>query len=202
MLAMLLSQTLGIPFEMCSIALCLFSSFPLAIMYARVPKSQGEVYKHLFSIASTTVMFMLAFSLNNLFDMFLATSYTWLITRFFPRSRWAPIVCFAVLMGHMSYIHLAVQIWYRDDPSVYDASSTMMVLVMKLSSFAWSYYDGQQPKDELSEDQKAFAVFQHPSFIELFGYATFFNGVWVGPAFEFRTYKQFIDEDVPYLIVI
>jgi hypothetical protein len=35
-----------------------------------------------------------------------------------------------------------------------------------------------------------------PSLTEFLGYCFFFNGVWVGPAFEFNHYHNFIDKKV------
>jgi lysophospholipid acyltransferase len=90
--------------------------------------------------------------------MFGAACYTYAITSFMPAARWTPVVCFVLLMLHMSYVHLGVQIWHANDPTRVDASSTMMVLVMKLSSFAWSVYDGTRPDEKLSEEQRLYAV--------------------------------------------
>jgi lysophospholipid acyltransferase len=72
----------------------------------------------------------------------------------------------------------------------------MMVLVMKLSSYAWSVYDASLPIDKLSEDQKTYAVREKPSIVAFMGYCLFFCGVWVGPAFEYQTYHQFIHQQV------
>ncbi len=72
--------------------------------------------------------------------------------------------------------------------------AAMMVLVMKLSSFAWSVHDGARPDADLSPEQRKFAVRSHPSLLALMGYAFCFNGVWVGPAIEFESYAAFVDE--------
>jgi lysophospholipid acyltransferase len=46
-----------------------------------------------------------------------------------------------------------------------------MVLVMKLSTFAWNVHDGRRPVEKLDKWQKEFRVVQYPSILEFVGYA-------------------------------
>lgn len=46
-----------------------------------------------------------------------------------------------------------------------------MVLVMKLTSFAWSVYDGQRPAEELDATQRASRIEKVPGLIPFLGYA-------------------------------
>jgi lysophospholipid acyltransferase len=146
--------------EAFGIALCLLSAFPIALLFNRTNKYQ-QTLRHLLSIVTSFLLFLLAFNWKKWLDMFSATLYVWLVTRYLPRTIYSPIICFVLLMSHMSYVHLSAQFWYVDSPNFVDASSTMMVLVMKLSSFAWSYYDGSKPSEDLSQDQKLYAIFKH-----------------------------------------
>jgi lysophospholipid acyltransferase len=45
-----------------------------------------------------------------------------------------------------------------------------MVLVMKLSTFAWNVYDGQQPTESLDGYQRSTAIKELPGLLEFFGY--------------------------------
>jgi len=64
---------------------------------------------------------------------------------------------------------------------------------MKLSSYSWSIYDGSRKESELSSDEIHHAIRKNPSMVEYFGYCFFFMSCWVGPAFDFRTYIDFIN---------
>lgn len=192
----LISYLVGIsgqPPSLIRYGVTLLSGFPIGVAYRFIPREQ-ILAKHLLSIITTIAMFMLAFNVAGLLHVLAAGTYVWLITRFYGTKLLSPIMCFVILMIHLSYVHFVAQILRLDDPSFVDSSAPMMVLVMKLSSFAWSVYDGSKPPKELNTDQKTYAVTEHPSLVSYFGYCLFFCGVWIGPAFEFKTYDQFITE--------
>ena len=46
-----------------------------------------------------------------------------------------------------------------------------MVLVMKLTTFAWNIHDGRQKAEDLDKWQLARRVVDYPSFIAFLGYA-------------------------------
>ncbi|KAM3588536.1 Lysophospholipid acyltransferase [Umbelopsis sp. WA50703] len=71
-----------------------------------------------------------------------------------------------------------------------------MVLLIKLSSFAFNVFDANQPDEKLTEYNKAMAVRQFPSIIEYFGWVMFFGGFIAGPANEFMDYKRFVTMEV------
>ncbi|OAV90707.1 hypothetical protein PTTG_08082 [Puccinia triticina 1-1 BBBD Race 1] len=66
-----------------------------------------------------------------------------------------------------------------------------MVLVMKLSTFAWNVYDGQQPPESLDPYQRSTAIRELPGLLEFFGYCFFFPSLLVGPAIPFSDYSKF-----------
>lgn len=68
-----------------------------------------------------------------------------------------------------------------------------MVLVMKLSAFAWNVADGRLPAEELSDFQKERALKQLPSLLDYAGYVLFFPSLFAGPAFDFVDYKRWIE---------
>ncbi|KAJ3033294.1 lysophospholipid acyltransferase [Rhizophlyctis rosea] len=74
----------------------------------------------------------------------------------------------------------------------------MMVLVIKLSSFAWSAHDGTRSDDHLSESQRSKAIRSLPGLIEYFGYVFFFAGFLVGPAVGFMDYRRFTTQVPPF----
>jgi lysophospholipid acyltransferase len=73
-----------------------------------------------------------------------------------------------------------------------------MILVIKLSNFAWAYYDGKKPQGNLTEEQKKYAIRKRPGLLEFFGYIFYFGGFFIGPAFEFKDYVDFINQEPPF----
>ena len=74
-----------------------------------------------------------------------------------------------------------------------DHTATQMVLVVKLSSFAYSLFDGLAESSGKAAAKNKYAITQCPSLLEYFGWVFFFPGVLVGPAVEFSDYANFID---------
>lgn len=65
-----------------------------------------------------------------------------------------------------------------------------MVLVMNLTSFAWSCYDGQlRTEAECDKEQRYERITKMPSFLEFFGFCFYFPGVLVGPSTRFHEYQ-------------
>jgi lysophospholipid acyltransferase len=81
---------------------------------------------------------------------------------------------------------------FEEDNVRFNETTPMMVVVIKLTSFAWSVYDGTQDVALLSEEQKQARVQTMPSCLEFLGYIYFFPGFLVGPALEFIDYQKFI----------
>lgn len=109
-----------------------------------------------------------------------------------------PWIGFVVLMGHMSVSHIQRQI--LDDPSVVDITGGQMVLIMKLHAFCWNVHDGRLKPELLTESQKERAIYKMPSFLDYAGYVFWFPSVFIGPAFDYVDYRQWIETtmfDVP-----
>lgn len=109
-----------------------------------------------------------------------------------------PWLTFVFLMGHMATNQLARQ--FADNPSSVDITGAQMVLVMKLSAFAWNVADGALPDDQLSEYQKSRRLVKLPGLLDYAAYVLFFPSLLVGPAFDYSEYHAWIDTsmfDVP-----
>jgi lysophospholipid acyltransferase len=90
-----------------------------------------------------------------------------------------------------------------------------MVLVMKLTTFAWNVYDGRRPIDDLDKWQKTKRVVRYPTVFEFLGYAyviglctrcraagsnldvlsrrLYFPGILIGPYLDYASYMALID---------
>lgn len=102
-----------------------------------------------------------------------------------------PWMAFVFLMGHMAVNQLARQ--FANNPAAFDITSAQMVLVMKLSAFAWNVFDGTLPEDQLSDHQKDRRILKLPALLDYAGYVLFFPSLFVGPAFDYNEYRGWID---------
>ena len=109
-----------------------------------------------------------------------------------------PWLAFVFLMAHTAMNQLTRQ--FADNPSTVDITGAQMVLVMKLSAFAWNVADGTLPDDQLSDFQKDRRIIQLPGLLDYAAYVLFFPSLLVGPAFDYNEYRGWIDTsmfDVP-----
>jgi lysophospholipid acyltransferase len=120
--------------EVIAFALCIFSGFPLTYLYSKLTSVSA---RHIFSIFTTSIIFWSLYSISSWIHQVVATIYVYYIS-YFIRGKLGPIICFTLLMAQMSFIHVGFQILKSEK---YDQSSSFMVLVMKLSSFAWSVHN-------------------------------------------------------------
>jgi hypothetical protein len=88
---------------------------------------------------------------------------------------------------------------------IFDIGRTQMVITMKLTSFAYNFYDGviDVPTGNLGTkaakiilDRRKYAVAELPSILEFAGYVFSFPGLLVGPAFEYAEYISAFDNIV------
>ena len=120
------------------------------------------------------------------------------IAKFLRRSPYMPWIAFVFLMGHMSVSHIARQ--RANNPRSVDVTGAQMVMVMKLSAFAWNVADGVLPEEYLSDFQKDRRLTELPSLLDYAGFVFFFPSLLVGPAFDFAEYRRWLDTsmfDVP-----
>lgn len=61
-----------------------------------------------------------------------------------------------------------------------------------LLAVAYDLYDGHQPQEKLSAENKKVALVKRPNFLEFFGYTLFPAGFLVGPQFPFKRYQDFV----------
>lgn len=174
--------------------ICIFSAFPLTALFNHI---RNPAAKHYFSITTSMTLFLMLYSLSSLMHMLIASLYVYAITATVGSYRASPILCFVLLLAQMSYIHLGYQLIEQKSHS-FDQSSSFMVLLMKLSSYAWSVFDGHHNNLAAERERREVAIKKIPPLLEFFGFVFFFLSVWVGPAFEFKVYQAFVNEIPPF----
>ena len=130
---------------------------------------------------------------------------TYLICALAPKKTIGPLA-FLFVMGYMIGAH-AYRMYVSYLTGVFDFTGTQMVLTMKLTSFAWNYYDGtadnknvfpdvphaDKRKAKVYADRKKFAITSLPDPLAFFGYIFCFTCILAGPAFEFSDYLSSTD---------
>jgi len=147
--------------------------------------------KNIFIIAVSLFYLVGLFDLwSGLRTILLSAGGTYLISYYIDGSL-MPWIVFVWLMGHMSINHIARQ--NLNDSSTVDITGMQMVMLMKLSAFAWNVHDGRIKPELLTDIQKDRAIYKMPGFLDYAAYVLFFPSLFTGPAFDFNDYKRWIE---------
>ncbi|KAJ3113792.1 lysophospholipid acyltransferase [Physocladia obscura] len=101
-----------------------------------------------------------------------------------------PWLLFFYAMTHFCTRLFIVQI-LTTNAKKFDATTPMMVLVIKLTSFAWNVYDGSKPDKDVLPELRSKSIKKFPDILEFFGFVFFFASFLVGPAFDFNDYREY-----------
>ncbi|KAJ1927018.1 Lysophospholipid acyltransferase [Tieghemiomyces parasiticus] len=200
----------GLPADRVQVMACLLLAYPLAHGFRQLPVDRPAL-KHTFSLAATAFLFLVVQGQwIGMVHILASTLATYGLVSTIGSSVWGPRAVFILTMAHLSLTHIH-RLGYDIDNPPLDHSGAQMMLVIKLTSFAYSVYDGHclarerrengaateqkaGPPSVLSARQRSRAVLpgEWPSLLEFGGYVFFFGSFFVGPAFEFADYREFI----------
>ncbi|KAJ7162609.1 endoplasmic reticulum protein [Mycena crocata] len=187
-----LANIVGASVDQVKLISCLLVAYPLGSLFIRIPSSQPGL-KHLFNIGITLLFFFPILNLYSAFFQLLASVLgTYCLTRYYngPKMPW---IVFTFVMGHLTINHVIRSI-YNLSYETLEVTGPQMVLVMKLTTFAWNVHDGKRPAADLDKWQMAKRVTQFPSLLELLGYSFYFPGILVGPYLDYADYMDLINE--------
>ncbi|KAI5952416.1 ale1 [Candida jiufengensis] len=195
-----LSDAIGLDEASLKILICTLLSYPFGIIFKRIPDQQYFL-KNLYNVlVSSLYVFAICDLRSGLGTLLISSMGSYFITRYL-RTPSMPWINFLFLMAHMFYSHVHLQFFAEYDPRVIDITGAQMILVMKLSAFGWSIYDGKQPKESLNDYDKSRAIYKHPNLLPFIGYVFFYSSLLTGPAFDYADYDKFIHstlfDDVP-----
>ncbi|VDC04071.1 unnamed protein product [Peniophora sp. CBMAI 1063] len=184
------ADALGAPVEQLKLIFCLLVSYPLGSVFIRVP---GKTLKHVFNlIVAGTYLIPLLNLYGGTLELLADVLVTYFLARAMKNRKNMPWIVFWVNMAHLTHNHVMRVVLERED-APFDITACQMVLVMKLTTFAWNVYDGARPEEELDSWQNKMAVREYPSILEFLGYAFYFPGILVGPYLEYRAYISLVD---------
>lgn len=72
---------------------------------------------------------------------------------------------------------------------------SILIYFFNASAVAYDIYDGHQPQEKLSSENKKVALMKRPSFLEFFGYTFFPATFLVGPQFSLKRYQDFVNSN-------
>ncbi|RKP07617.1 endoplasmic reticulum protein [Thamnocephalis sphaerospora] len=188
------AEAFGFPPYIIRLVTALLITYPTGFLFLRLPADQ-PCLKHLFSVGIALLLHIEVLGdWLGLVHLSLAALSTYVLA-YTVHSRLMPQMVMLLTMLHLSLTHIA----RMDETSDYakaDFSGAQMVLVIKLTSFAFNVHDGRRKEQELNAYQKQYRIMKMPSLLEFMGYTFFFGGFLVGPAFEYNDYKQFCNMEI------
>lgn len=187
------ATSIGVTTSQLRLILLLYVALPLSFVFPYLPPSTVSPLPALFALIPSFFFLCVVLDLwQGAFELLAVSVVTWIIVKI-GRKSWGsgmPWAVFAVVMGHLTYNNVQT---YRNGTSrdVIDIAGSQMVLVMKLTSFAWSAYDGGRPISELDQTQKQSSLVEIPSLLNFLGYCFFFPSILAGPSFTYSSYSSF-----------
>ncbi|PRP74261.1 hypothetical protein PROFUN_12008 [Planoprotostelium fungivorum] len=184
------ARTVGFPSDQLKFITSILLTYPAASLFHLIPRTAYN-QKHLFSIILSITLITFCCGPYAWVHSFISSLVTYLILKFLPHGI-GHKVAFAWAFGYMSCSHiyrLAIDYmgWQMD------FTTMQMVLTLKLTAFAFNYYDGRRPVEKLTEEQKKRRITELPPLLEFFGFVYFFPGFLGGPAVEITEYQRFIN---------
>ncbi|BFZ57334.1 Lysophospholipid acyltransferase [Savitreella phatthalungensis] len=179
------SEKTGFPVDPLKLLACLLISYPMAGLMKRLPHERVVV--NCYCIAGGLFFLVGVFDLwTGLLNLLGASLVTYAISTI--RHPLMPWINFIVVMAHMSVNQIIRQ--RLNDANVVDVTGAQMVLVMKLTAFAWNVHDGRQ--QQLQNWQKRNALKQLPSLLDYLAWVFFFPAMLIGPSFDFALYREWL----------
>ncbi|AMD20114.1 HCL037Wp [Eremothecium sinecaudum] len=172
------------------VGIWLLLSFPLNAVYKRLP-DDGIRLKSWYIISVSLILLKTFFGVfRGIAPLLISTLFTYFLTKF-NRSKYMPCVNFVVCMAYLALNHIRAQ--YFGDENVYAITGAQMVLVMKLTSFAWSYYDGAESHlEKLNNHSRRYMIVKHPDLVRFIAYALFYPTLLTGPTCEFADFDDWL----------
>lgn len=189
-----IATAIGVPPDLLRIAVCIVGSFPLGYAVNKISPTRAWLKDVI--TTSLGVFFLLGlFKLYWGVLLLLVTSLiTYLLAYLYPGKEWMPWANFGVQMLVMLGSHCRDQFGEGDFINSIGITGSQMILVQKLTAFAWDRYDGTLKLEELqSEHEKQKRLTAMPSLLRFFSWVFFFPTIMTGPAVSFRDYSGWID---------
>ncbi|RQM09985.1 hypothetical protein DD237_007438 [Peronospora effusa] len=195
-----LSDFIGVPVDQLRYVTCLLAVYPLAIIVRKLPSVKA---KHWLHICAGVSIAQFVYGVGWLHSL-LSSLLTYALVCVLPPKR-APFIVFLANMMYIAALHIhRMRVNYMGWSM--DATGSQMLLLIKLTSFAFNYHDGtissittviegdSDHTKRIKQSRKKFAIPQIPSLLEFLGFVYCFTTFLAGPAFEYKEYSDVIHQ--------
>ncbi|CAG2118394.1 unnamed protein product, partial [Medioppia subpectinata] len=94
---------------------------------------------------------------------------------------------------YLSYLHL-LRLFHDYGGYTIDITGPIMIAVQKVTNVGFSLHDGlSKSEDELTADQKRYAIRKRPTFLEYYSYVFQYSTLMCGPLVFYNDYIEFIN---------
>ncbi|CAI5737402.1 unnamed protein product [Hyaloperonospora brassicae] len=193
-----LSTLVGLPVDQLRCVTCLLAVYPFAVLVQKLPSATAKHWLHICGGVSIAQFVYGSGWLHSL----LSSLLTYALVRVLPPTRAAAVV-FLANMLYVAALHVhRMRVNYMGWSM--DATASQMLLLIKLTSFAFNYHDGVVPSatavakgdsdqtKRVKQIRAQFAMPHLPSLLEFLGFVYCFTTFLAGPAFEYREYSDAI----------
>ncbi|KAI9024602.1 MBOAT, membrane-bound O-acyltransferase family-domain-containing protein [Hyaloraphidium curvatum] len=193
-----LAKHTGIPQDQLVAVSAMLAGYPISIafnmLFDGAPQTAWTaMLKHVYSLVTCSAIMLAFFDAFGLANLIGITLLTWVLSRTLPRRRLGPVTM-AIVMLHLAANHLAKQLTATlGNQKAFDFTASLMVLAIKLTSYAFSVGDSAVPEEKMTPLQRARVIREVPGLLEFMGYAFFWGGFLAGPAFDYSLYAKWID---------
>ncbi|KAI9987573.1 hypothetical protein PInf_023614 [Phytophthora infestans] len=195
-----LSELVGVPVDQLRCVACLLAVYPLALIVRKLPSVTAKHWLHICAGVSIAQFVYGTGWLHSL----LSSLVTYALVCVLPPKR-APFVVFLANMLFVAALHIhRMRVNYMGWSM--DSTASQMLLLIKLTSFAFNYHDGVVPSatavqngdsehtKRVKQLRKQLAIPQIPSLLEFLGFVYCFTTFLAGPAFEYKEYSDAIHQ--------
>ncbi|KZT72694.1 MBOAT-domain-containing protein [Daedalea quercina L-15889] len=181
-----LAAAVGASLDQVKLISCLLVSYPLGSIFIRLPVSRPNI-RHAFNVAVTSIYLLPILNMGTAYFQLLGDIlFTYYVAAYVKSSK-MPWIVFGTIMSHLTLNHI-IRAILGQSYETYEITGPQMVLAMKLTTFAWSVFDGRRPVEELDKYQTEKRVTEYPSLLGFLGFAFYFPGFLVGPSLEYADY--------------
>lgn len=184
------AQVLEFPPDLIKIVISLILNFPLCGVLRFLPFKQLKA------------AYMLAvglFYLCGIFSLYFGTIYclaqclfTYYLCKWAPLSSRTPFINLIASMCFLMCTHFKEQFSGGDYVNNIGISGTQMILVIKVTSYAFDVFDGTQKMVTENPHRKTYRIDSQPDLLSYLSFCFFFPSVLTGPSFQFRDFDEWL----------
>ena len=186
-----ISSALDVPIDQINFVFTELFAVIVGLLFRKYlpPSPKNTLKRHLVEISIGLSLDYFCYGINFI-HVVLQSFVSYLLILYAPRN-YVHLLVFFFTMGYLTIMHIQRQIYDYGHYTV-EVSGAVMIATQKLTSLAFSYYDGMRDQSSLTKDQLNYVLNERPTTLEFMSYMFNFQGVLIGPLVNYRDYVDFI----------